>query len=217
MKNFSKEIYIKNIKEYYIKNYFGVVVLILFALIISHVTDKDYIKGVVSITFASFITWFGHYLMHNYNKYNPIATIHQYTHHSPFADTFLGKLIEYVLVEFLFFGSGISLIIVILYYRKYNKYLLNPYILLFWSISVPIIHEVYYHILNKSSYHKLHHKTQNKYYSSDHWDSVFMTKEDNSRIEDESNISIVILAICIFTCLLINTKYDYIKYFSENK
>ena len=215
MKNFSKELYFKNILSYYKKNYVGVIVLILFANIISYITDKNYVNGVVTITFGTFITWLGHYLLHHHNTYNPIAKIHKYTHHSPFADTFLGKLIEYVFVEFLFFGGGISLIIIILYYRKYKTYLLNPYILLFWSLSVPIIHEVYYHILNKSSYHKLHHKTPSKYYSNDHWDSVFMTKGDNSPVEDESNMLLVLLAVCICVCLLINTKYDFIKYFSE--
>ena len=165
----------------------------------------------------TFITWFGHYLLHHYNTYNPIAKLHKITHHSPFSDTLLGKLIEYLIIEFWFFGGGFVLLFIIYYYKKYGIYLLNPYIVLFWTIGVPVIHEVYYHQFEGSEFHKFHHVNADKYYSPDHWDTVFMTKKNNDPIENETALVPTLCVVCAIMILIIDTKYDLIKYFSGHK
>ena len=94
--------------KYYIINIFGLLGLGFTSCYITYISGSslNFIKSLFSLTIVSFVTWFGHYLMHNYNKYNPIAKIHKITHHSDFADTFWGKLIEYVIIEFFFFWWG---------------------------------------------------------------------------------------------------------------
>ena len=175
--------------KYYIINIFGLLGLGFTSCYITYISGSlNFIKSLFSLTIVSFVTWFGHYLMHNYNKYNPIAKLHKITHHSDFADTFWGKLIEYVIIEFFFFGGGILLILIILLYKKYKYWILDPYVLLFWSLFVPFLHEIYYHMFELSNYHELHHKDINTTYSPEIWDIVFDTKLENYPIDNETNI-----------------------------
>lgn len=199
--------------EYYKTNIHGVITLGLIACIITFKTGgKDYFKSLLTMVIGTWVTWVGHYLLHNYNKYNPIAKIHKITHHSKFAHTFMGKLIEYLIIEFFFFGGGILLILIILYYRSNKNWLLDPYVLLYWSIAVPFIHEFYYHMLTFSQYHKLHHKNNEKVYSPEIWDIVYGTKYENVPVYDEGQLIPSMILLLVIYLPFINTKYDIIKY-----
>lgn len=204
-----------NVVNYHKKNFVGLFGILLIAIGISYYSGKHYINSIITIIISTFVTWIGHFLMHNYNTYNPISWLHAITHHSPFGDTFIGKLIEYVFIEFIFFGGGLLLFLVIIIHKIYNVYILNPYVILCWSIAVPYIHEVHYHILNISSFHKLHHLDTNYNYSSDYWDVVMNRKQDETPIENETLILPHLLLIAVFVVYIIDTKYDFIKYFSK--
>jgi len=206
---------INNINEYYKKNFIGIIGLVLLTIWISYYSGKQYINSIITICVSTFVTWAGHYLMHNYNTYNPISWIHEITHHSPFSDTFSGKFIEYVFVEFIFFGGGLLLLFDMIFQKIFHFYILNPYVILFWSIAVPYIHEVHYHILNVSSFHKLHHLDTGYNYSPDYWDVIMGKKQDQTPIENEVLLLPHITIIAIFVICLINTKYDFIKYVSK--
>jgi hypothetical protein len=203
----------KNITHYIQYNYGIMVALVVLGVVLGEMTDKKYIKSVVTLTLATFITWSGHYLLHNHNEFNPISWIHQQTHHSQFAQSFLGKFIEYVVIEFLFFGAGITMIIVLLLEKFTKLKTLNPYVLLFWGISVPFIHEFHYHMLHMSSVHKVHHKNQKANYSPDFWDVALGKKQDNSIIENENLIIPPLIIVAFFIFSIVNTKYDFIKKF----
>ena len=207
--------------KYYTKNIGGVFFLTFASILLTYLWKPsanmyNYFLGLFTMLFATFITWVGHWSMHNYNKYNPIAKLHAITHHSPFAHTFLGKLIEYCIIEFIFFGGGILLAITLLIKNKFNMWILDPYILLFWAIAVPFIHEVHYHQLEMSDYHELHHKDHTKLYSPELYDIIFDKKyDDTDFVEDETKMVPVILILLIINISVIGTKYDVIKWFSK--
>lgn len=214
MDKFDSSVYLINIVNYLKLNLVGIMFLGMFSLLISYFSFKDYITSIITIVIVTLVTWLGHYFTHCNIKYNILYDIHQKTHHSPFADTLLGKLIEYLIIETIFFGGGILLLLVMLIKKLYNVYILNPYVILYWTISVPIVHELYYHILNVSDFHKLHHQNQNFGYSSDYWDTVFKTKENNSEFENETKIMPIHFIICLLVVAGINTKFDFINQFS---
>ena len=201
--------------DYWNTNHGGLYIYVLVGSIMTYVSGhQDYFKAYFTLLVATCVTWIGHYLLHHHNTYNPIAKIHQITHHSPFADTILGKLIEYLFVEFFFFGGGILLILVILIKNSYDIYVLDPYVLLYWSIAVPLIHEVHYHILEVSDYHSNHHKDQNSYFSPEFWDIMFETRDPDLAVENESLMAPILIALAAVMIPLIGTKYDIIKYLS---
>ena len=206
---------VNNVLQYYKQNYIGISGLALITLMISYYSGKHYINSLLTILISTFVTWLGHFLLHHYNTWNPIAWIHEITHHSPFSSTILGKFIEYVFVEFVFFGGGILLLVVIFLHRILHYYILNPYVILFWSIAVPYIHEVHYHILNENSFHKFHHLNPEFNYSPDYWDVITDRKQDNTPIENEMSLLPHLLIISVIVICIINTKYDFIKYFSK--
>lgn len=207
--------YFSNVYKYLKTNYLGVISLGLCACFISYFTSKDYIKSIMTIFIITMITWCGHMLMHCKSNYNMLYLIHQHTHHSPFGETILGKIIEYSIMEFIFFGGGIALMFVILLQRIFKgNYLLNPYVILFWSLSVPLLHEFYYHMLKITDMHKKHHLNQNIGYSPDVWDVAFKTKEDGSKIENENKMVPLLFIVAVLTVLIfVNTPFDFIKYF----
>ena len=206
-KNYSR------LPDYFKINYIGSIGMIMIAVFISFFTGKHYINSIITLYISTFVTWSGHYLMHNYNTYNPIAWLHKLTHHSPFSETFWGKFIEYVFIEFFFFGGGILLLLDIYLYSKYKVFILNPYIILCWTIAVPYIHEVHYHLLNASSFHRQHHLDTAYNYSPDFWDIVLNTKK--SYIEHETLALPHIAFIAILIVLMCKSKYDFIRYFSK--
>jgi len=208
---FDSSTYFKNIFNYSKINFSGYIGLALISIIISYFTFKDYFKSIITIIIATFITWLGHLLMHCKCKYNPLYKIHQKTHHSPFAETIIGKLFEYIIMEFIFFGGGIALIFIMIIHKLYNVYLLNPYVLFFWSISVPLVHEIYYHTFNVTGLHKLHHENQSTGYSPDYWDVIFNTKEHGSPFEKEYIMLPFLIIIACFVILCVDTPVDFIQ------
>jgi hypothetical protein len=208
---------INKIIEYWNTNHGGLCVYILVGSIMTYVSGhKDYFKAYLTLLVATCVTWIGHYLLHYHNTYNPIAKIHQITHHSPFADTILGKLIEYLFVEFFFFGGGILLILVLWIKNSYDVYILDPYVLLYWSIAVPVIHEVHYHILKITDHHSNHHKDQKSYFSPEFWDIMFETRDPDLAVENESLMAPTLIALAAIMIPFIGTKYDIIRYLSGN-
>ena len=202
--------------KYYLKNTSGMYVLSLIACFITYQSGgSNFFKSIYTILTATLVTWLGHYLLHNYNTYNPIAKIHKITHHSKFAHTFLGKLIEYSIIEFFFFGGGILLILTILYQRRSKVWVFDPYVLFYWSLAVPFIHEVYYHMLQFSDYHKLHHKHPDKVYAPEIWDIIFDTKVDNIPVYNENQLLPTMILLLVIIVPFIGTKYDIIKYFAK--
>jgi hypothetical protein len=213
--NYKKGDIINNTKNYYVKNVVGVVGMALCAVIIAYYSGNQYINAIFTMLISSLVTWFGHYLLHNHNTYYPIAWLHKITHHSPFSETLLGKFIEYAFVEFFFFGAGILLIIVIMIHRSYHVYILNPYVIFAWAIAVPFIHEIHYHILELSLFHKTHHSDTGTHYSPDYWDVIFDKRQDNTPIENETLMLPELIFVTILVVIMINSKYDFIKYVSE--
>ena len=212
---YSKGDLLNNILKYYRINIIGVAGMALCAVFIAYYSGKQYINAIIAMLISSLVTWFGHYLLHNHNTYYPVAWLHQITHHSPFSETLPGKIIEYAFVEFFFFGAGILLFLVILIHRIYHVYILNPYVILTWAIAVPFIHEVHYHILELSLYHKTHHLDTKTHYSPDYWDVVFDKRKDNTQIENETLMLPELIFVTIVVILLINSRYDFIKYLSK--
>lgn len=213
----TKKLMIENIKV----NYFGYFLYTVIGTLFAYYTSDGsfsylhYFKSYLTLSFMTWLTWFGHYMLHHHNTYNPIAKIHKYTHHSPFADTFLGKLIEYSFVEFFFFGGGILLILITMIYNNTKVWLFNPYIVLFWAAAVPIIHEIHYHQLEGSKYHEIHHKFPETTYAPEYWDIVFQTKIPDLPIEDETKMLPILIVMTLIMLPLIGTKYDVIKYFTK--
>jgi hypothetical protein len=208
---FKKDKYFENVLNYYKVNTPVLLGLGALALFISYFSGKTYINSIITLCISTFVTWLGHFLMHNYNTYNPIAWLHAITHHSPFGKTFLGKLIEYVFIEFLFFGGGLMLAVVILIHRLYGFYILNPYVILFWSVSVPFIHEVHYHILAMSPFHKIHHEDVQLHFSPDYWDVVLNRKKDGTPIENELLMLPELIFVALLVVCIIDTKYDFVR------
>jgi len=212
---FKKNLFWGNILEYYKQNILANIGISILTLLISYFSDKRYILSIITIIIVTFITWLGHYLLHHYCKYNPIAWIHSITHHSPFRHTFMGKFIEYVILEFFFFGGGILLFIVLYIHSKFNYFILNPYVILWWSIAVPYIHEIHYHILKYSSFHKAHHDNSNYNYSPDNWDVIMNTKEDNTEFENEVAALPHLAVLAVIIICFIHSRFDFIEYISK--
>lgn len=177
--------------------------------------ERDYFLVLFTIFVSTFTTWFGHYILHHHNKYNPIAKLHKITHHSPFSETFLGKFIEYAFVEFFFFGAGLLLIITIMTYRSYKEWIFDPYFLFYWALAVPVIHEVHYHIFNVSDYHDYHHNDGSINFSPEYWDIIFNTRVVNAPIDNETKMAPTLIGLAICILPFINTKYDFIKALSK--
>ena len=202
--------------EYGSVNYGGIMVLALVGALFPYFSGQnDYIKSYSTLVFATLVTWFCHYILHHHNKYNPIAKIHAITHHSPFAETFLGKLIEYAIIEFFFFGGGILLALTLWIKYKCGVYIMDPYILLYWSIAVPLVHELHYHQLAVTDYHKLHHEHPEAHYSPECWDIIMGTRAENSPMENEALASPVLFGLALVMLLFVGTKWDFIKHISE--
>jgi hypothetical protein len=68
---------------------------------------------------------------------------------------------------------------------------------MWWTISVPLVHEVYYHQTTKPNIHDIHHKYQLTSLHPDIWDIILKTKKDKTPIEDETSIAMVMLVWCI--------------------
>ena len=191
-----------NIVRYYQFNYAAGGILFTIAILLSYYTDKRYIKGIITLFITSWVTWFGHYALHKFPN-NAISRFHQYTHHSKFGKTFLGKILEYTINEIFFFGGGILWLLVLLMYRFTGIYYLNPWIIMWWTISVPLVHEIYYHQTSKINIHQLHHKDNLKSLGPDIWDVILKTKHDNSPIEDETTIGLILILWCIVYLFII--------------
>lgn len=206
-----KKDYYKSIIEYFKINIYCIIVITICTLSLSYYSDKKYMKGLNTIIIVSYISWLFHYLMHNYNKYNPISKIHLITHHSDYKDTFLGKCIEYFFIEFIFFGPGLLLILNIILQTYYNVHILNSYIILFWGILIITIHEIYYHTLDNTNYHEIHHYHQDTNYSAEMWDIVNNTKKKGTPIENNNKMIPFILVITVCIIPFIKCKYDFIN------
>lgn len=207
---------IERLVEYGSVNYGGILVLALIAGLFPYFSGQyDYVKSTFTLLFATLVTWFCHYILHHHNKYNPIAKIHAITHHSPFADTFLGKFIEYTIIEFFFFGGGILLALTLWIKYKYGIYILDPYILLYWSIAVPLVHELHYHQLQVTDYHKRHHEHPEAHYSPEFWDVIMDTRAENVPMENEALATPVLLGLALVMLPFIGTKWDFIKHISK--
>ena len=89
--------------------------------------------------------------------------------------------------------------------------ILDPYVILFWSISVPTIHELYYHNV-KLYFHRIHHEDGNAHYSPELWDIDMNTRSKNIKLDNESLMVPILLGITGLMVSFINTKYDFIKY-----
>jgi hypothetical protein len=68
---------------------------------------------------------------------------------------------------------------------------------MWWTISVPLVHEVYYHQTTKPNIHTIHHEDNLTSLHPDIWDIILKTKKDNTPIEDETSISVIMLIWCI--------------------
>lgn len=200
--------------NYYDQNMAGTLVLLLSAIMLSYSSDKKYIKSVISLIIVSFVTWYGHLSLHKYPN-NPISKIHSWTHHSAFGKTFFGKFLEYSIVETFFFGGGLLLLFLMWFHRAFGYYILNPYVVFWWTLSVPIVHELYYHQTKKDNIHRLHHKNALHNLGPDIWDVVMKSKDNGEIIEDENTISIIMILWCLCIIPFIHSKYDFIQILSN--
>ena len=206
--------YWTNILNYYKLNYLILISFPLIAILISYYSFKDYIKSIFTLLLSTFIIWLAHFGLHNNNRLYIISKLHQATHHGPFGQTDLGKIIEFFIVELFFFGTGILLIIVLLIHRVTNYYILNPYVILFWTVSFMIIHEFSHYDNELNEVHKDHHQNPQTSFFPDFWDIVFKTKQDKKKICKEFIIVPVLVLVAIFIIFFINSPIDFIKYFS---
>ena len=83
--------------------------------------------------------------------------------------------------------------------------------ILFWSMSVPIIHELYYHHF-ALDFHRIHHEHGETHYSAEIWDIVMNTRSKNIELDNETLMVPILLGITGLMVSFINTKYDFIKY-----
>jgi hypothetical protein len=194
--------WINNIIRYYEFNYAAAGILFTISILLSYYTDKRYINGLFTLWLSTLVTWYGHYFLHKYPN-TSIAKFHNYTHHSKFGKTFLGKFLEYTINEMFFFGGGILWILVLLLHNYSGVYYLNPYIIMWWTISVPLVHEIYYHQTSKTNIHQLHHKDHLKSLGPDIWDVILKTKHHDTHMEDETSIGLILLIWCILYLFII--------------
>ena len=101
------------------------------------------------------------------------------------------------------------------FHREFGYYILNPYIIFWWTLSVPIVHELYYHQSKSDNIHNLHHKNSLHNLGPDIWDVVMKSKDHGEIIEDENTISIIIILWWLCIIDFIHSKYDFIQILSN--
>ena len=196
MYNYNEKDCINNLLKYYQYNYAASGILFTCCILITYYSDKKYFKGLLSLFIVSWVTWYGHYALHKYPN-TPMAKFHKLTHHSEFGKTFWGKFLEYTINEIWTFGGGILWLFILLLKNITGVYWLNPWVIMWWTISVPLVHEVYYHQTTTPNIHDIHHKHHLTSLHPDIWDIILKTKKDNTPIEDETSIAMVMLVWCI--------------------
>lgn len=211
---YKKNDYFKNIIKYVKINYLVYIGFTLIALLISFYSFKDYFKSIITISISTLFLYLGHYSLHSICSSSLAGRLHKLTHHSYFGKTFLGKIIELFVVETLFFGTGILLLFVLLIKKIWNIYILNPYIIFYWTLSFMIIHEFSHFNPDLNEIHKDHHQNPNSCFFPEFWDIFFKTKIDQKPITREFIILPILILICIIFILFIGTPIDFIhKYF----
>lgn len=201
---------LKLLWDHLILNMLLYIILFFILLYIGHVSnDSNFIRIMSSFGIITLVTWYGHYILHNNTIYNPIAIIHNYTHHSNSKYKILCKLIEYLIIEFIFFGGGIVFIIVLYIKYKYKFFILNPYIILYWIVILPIVHELYHYY--DAECHNIHHKNTKVNYSPELWDIVMNTKCKKSELFKEYKMTPLFILMGFFIILFIKSKYNFIK------
>jgi hypothetical protein len=193
---------LNNLIKYFNYNYGGLFILILCSTLISFYTDKEYFKGLFSLWLSSLVIWYGHYRLHKYPDL-PLSKFHSWTHHSPFAKTYTGKFLELGLVEIFGFGGGLLWLLVLLVHKYTNKYYLNPYVIIWYTLAVSLVHEFYYHSQNTKTIHTLHHENEMVNFQPDIWDIVLKTKDNNADMEDETSVALFMFVWCIIFLLII--------------
>lgn len=207
--------YFKNIINYSKINYPIYFSFTLIALLISYFSFKDYFRSFLTIIISTLFLWLGHYSLHNFSSSSLAGKMHKLTHHSYFSNTFWGKIIEFFVIEFFFCGTGLLLLIVLLIKKNYKIYILNPYIILYWTISFIVIHEFSHHNPDLNEIHKDHHQNPTTCFFPEFWDIIFKTKLNNKIITREFLIIPVLVLIACILILLIKSPFDLIdKYFS---
>ncbi len=212
---YSQKKYFKNIINYSKINYPIYISFGLISLLIAYFTFQDYFRSLITIIVSTIFLWLGHFSLHNFCNTSIAGNLHKLTHHSYFSQTFVGKLIEFMIVEIFFFGTGILLLLVLLIKKIYNVYILNPYIIIYWTLSFMIIHEFSHHNPELNELHKVHHQNPNTCFFPEFWDIIFKTKLDNKPITREFLIIPILVLISCLLIFFIKSPLDMIdKYFS---
>ena len=186
----------------------NIIIMALFAIIIIiYKSDKLYIKGLFTLIFLQFWSYFIHKYAHSDRK-SYIYYLHSFHHLSSCKNT-INKNCSELFLNLVLIGGGIiiPLNIMIMYY--FNFELFNNYIILFWLLEYTEYHIFNYHILNSPT-HKQHHsidENPNKTctnYGPDWMDILFETKCDIDVFEDyTSSIFNTIINLIIILLLLI--------------
>ena len=200
-------------------NYIFYISIIICVLCISSLTNTNFIWGIISFVFISFLGYAVHYISHTvrveelYDKINnqnyftrnsyidyfiriacKTFDFHDIIHH----DSKINKTFNNVVIEFLlnFYTQAGAFLLFLLFVRN-----LNIYVILLWGIMYPTVHLINYEI-HKSTTHIHHHTDSKTNYGIDIWDILFNTKynKDNSQIENINHYSI---NVCIISIIMI--------------
>ena len=208
---FKSKNYFKNINQYYKKNYLVILTLVLISFFISYLTFKDYVRGLITIFLSTLFLWIGHFSIHYLNNNILISYLHYVNHHGDYSKTLLGNITESFFIELFFFGTGFLFLLTLIIKSIWKVYILNPYIIIFWTVSYIAIHFLSHHNKELNKQHSYHHKNSSTTFSPEYWDVVFKTKDENQEIYFEYIIIPIIILISLIVAISIKSPIDFLQ------
>jgi len=213
--SFLNEPIVKSIKL----NYLYFITQILAVYIITMASETNFLWGLITIVYITFLGYVVHYISHHvnftelydkYNNYNLITKnkyidhfirlycksidFHDITHH----DSNINKSAKNVIIEFImnFLMQAGCFLLVMCFFKN-----LNYYVVILWGIFYPSFHLINYAFI-KSQTHINHHADKMSNYGIDVWDLIFYTKYNNDYDEIE-NINHYSINLIILTTLIV--------------
>jgi hypothetical protein len=157
-------------------------------LLIIFMTDRCYIRGILTYAFLQMWSYWIHRFCHIPNSF--LNTLHMLHHTDEYRYRIWCEFIELFVI-----GGGLFII------PNYicNNYFFNNYIIIFWTLMYSSYHMLNYHILS-TLVHTNHHMNKNSTnYGPDYMDIIFETKPNIDELEsmDTSIINMVIIIIIV--------------------
>lgn len=176
----------------------SIIIFIITSIIVDYFTLRNYLLSSFTFFIITLWTYVIHRLFHSYP--DTFGILH-HTHHMDNSNMIL--CIFDNIFNFFTIGGAILLIPLMYIKNKWNIYLLNPFVILIWSLVYSTYHTINYHVLEMNSTHREHHEELTYNYGPEWFDIMFYTKKEDSNIEDmNSGIFNIIVVSSIILCIL---------------